>query len=274
MIKEEAGLSQDAIQILRSMRRAILRTILVRDADTHGSVARDFLVWSQLRILLDPSAGRVGIGRIATEEIGGFELAGRARKIVDASGVASPVRDALKELGDQSFIAGEDLAAAFLDFRASSDRLKNLAAAIVAGLALDRSLAAPGYQLPVHEVLAASIPAYADDTAVRDNWRPTAELLALSPKGQRIDLVEQLVDESTRKRWASLKNDEVTERVLDAVTRAPGWVHPLLRFDINGAIAARTSQLEAAERPLRGSSRPIASCASTQMVWPSRSLER
>lgn len=247
-IKEEAGLSQDAIQILRSMRRSILRTALVRDADTRGDVARDYLVWAQLRLLIgEYRTGRVGMGRIGTEGIGGIELAARARKIVDASGVSGPVADALQELGRQTFVTADDLGEAFLDFRASDDRLKNLAAAIVAGLALDRSLAAPGYQLPVHEALASAMPRFAEDSAVRDNWQPTADLLALSPKGQRIGLAEGLVDEATRQRWATLKNDEVTDRVLDAVKRSPSWVHPLLRFDVSGAIAARASQSEAAE---------------------------
>jgi ParB family transcriptional regulator, chromosome partitioning protein len=248
VIKEDEGLSQDAIQALRELRRAVLRAILVADADRGGAVATDWLVWSQLRLLVGRDRhAAVGMERIGTEAIGALEVARKAAALVDASGIKDPVERALAELAEQSFLAGDDLVDAFLDYRSSPARLKHLAAAIVAGLAAQRSLAAPGYVRPIHDAVAVAA-GFEDPAAIRAlGWDPTAELLALSPKLPRIALVAETVDEVTRRRWRGLKNDELTDCVLRVAHAAEDWMHPLLAFNPTASAGARGELQEAAE---------------------------
>lgn len=229
-IKEDAGLGKDAIELLRSLRRVLLRGALVRNADMHGDVGRDYLVWAQARQILGADTSiRVGMRRVHTDDIGGMELSLKARALIDETGAAAPYAEAIREISGQTFITGDDLAEAFADFQASTDRVKNLTAAIVAGFALERSLAADGYALPIHDAIAVATCA-ADLAVVRETWTPSAGLIALTPKSQRPDLVAGLVDEATRTRWLTMKGDEVTEHVLEAAKASGEWMHPLLRF--------------------------------------------
>ncbi|WP_294302788.1 ParB/RepB/Spo0J family partition protein [uncultured Sphingomonas sp.] len=243
-IKEEAGLGKDAIELLRSMRRVLLRSALVRNADMHGDVGRDYLVWAQARQILGADTGsRVGMRRLQTDDIGGFDLSQKARALIDETGAAGPYAAAIREVSAQSFMKGGNLVEAFLDFQASSDRLKNMTAAIVAGFALERSLSADGYALPIHDAVAVATCA-ADPAVLRETWTPSAGLVALTPKSQRPELVAELVDDATRDVWRTKKGDEVTEHVLRAATASEEWVHPLLRFDPPSCTAG---QKEAAE---------------------------
>ncbi|HET9512084.1 MAG TPA: hypothetical protein VFO80_13125 [Sphingomonas sp.] len=243
-IKEDAGLGKDAIELLRSMRRVLLRGALARNADMNGDVGRDYLVWGQARQILGADTStRIGMRRLQTDDIGGFELSQKARALIDETGAAGPYAAAIREISAQSFMTGSDLVEAFLDFQASADRLKNLTAAIVAGFALERSLAADGYALPIHDAVARATCA-ADPAVIRETWTPSAGLVALTPKSQRPELVADLIDETTRDRWRTMKGDDVTEHVLGAAKASGEWVHPLLRF---GASSTQTEQQEAAE---------------------------
>lgn len=225
-IKEDTGASQDTIQIMRALRRAVLRAILVADADTGGDVSTDYLVWAQIRATLDMKAAPVGMTKLPTEDIGGFDLAARAREQLEVSGVARSVGDVLRELSSQPFITLSDLDAAFLTYRAASRRLKELSAAIVAGQALARSLNAEGYRLPIHDLVAAEA---RGDEAVRAHWTPTATFLDLFPRAQQLALAEDM-DAATLKRWSGLKPAAARDAVLDHLTSQADWVHPLLRF--------------------------------------------
>lgn len=243
-IKEDVGLGKDAIELLRSMRRVLLRGALARNADMHGDVGRDYLVWAQARQILGADTStRIGMRCLRTDDIGGFDLSQKARALIDETGAAGPYAAAIREVSAQSFITGSDLVEAFLDFQSSADRLKNMTAAIVAGFALERSLAADGYALPIHDAVARATCA-ADPAVIRETWTPSAGLVALTPKSQRPELVADLVDDATRDRWRTLKGDEVTQHVLGAAKASGEWVHPLLRF---GASTAGDEQLEAAE---------------------------
>lgn len=247
-IKEDTGLGQDSIQILRALRRAILRAVLVADADTGGDVATDYLVWAQLRLTLDLRSSGVGMGKLPVETIGGYDLAQRARTQLEASGVAAPVAEALRELSAQPF-ATLDPVPGFRAYLTTSRRLKALAAAVVCGQALDRSLNAPGYALPIHDAVAAEARGDADD-AVRAHCSPTAELIELFPRAQLLVLFTPALDPAEAKRWDGMKVAALRTAALEHALADETWVHPLLRFDPppdDRAGADTIEQAEAAE---------------------------
>jgi ParB family chromosome partitioning protein len=228
-IKEEAGLSQDAIQILRAVRRQILRAALIHDANDVGEVARDYLIWAQLRMLAGAEhSSRTGMCRLNTETIGGFELGEKARVHMDAMPAKATIDDALVQLTRQPFFTDQDLGAAFRKFRATDQRLKDLAAAFVAGAALERSLNAPGYSLPIHNVVAEE--AYATDVEVlREHWTPTEAFLGLFPAKQRLALADGVAPPDQIRRWSTLRTADLTRAMLPALEQQ-AWMPELLTF--------------------------------------------
>ncbi len=244
-LRDEAGLTADTIEILRSQRRMILRARMIDAVDRPGDdiVAADFLVWSQLRLhLTRGTISTVGAAHLHGAS-GDPEVTREHLKPMPAQAIWS---GALRELQEQSFLTDANLGNAFLDYRASADRLKGLATAVVAGLALERSLDADGYRIGVHDALAHQLELDAD-TAVRRYWTPTAELLARIPKEQRAAIAQPFVETATFAPWSRLKDPELTTNVLQVVTglhpatrpavadEAADWVHPQLRFRAIGA---------------------------------------
>lgn len=257
-IKQQEGIGQETIDILRSVRRFAMRAALVEDARDRGTVATDFLVWSQLRLLLDQRATihTVGIGKIGGASTGPMG----AHSFLEAMPATKTMSYAVFELTQQTFITGDDLGEAFLDYRASADTMKQLAAAVVTGLALERSLNAADYRLPVHEALAAQLDLDSEE-GFRRHWTPTADLLDRIPRDQRLAIAEPFVERAAFAGWSRLKSTELTRSVLSVVTgsaewlrdavrvQASSWVHPLLRFGAPPAEAdEQTRQIsEAAE---------------------------
>ena len=242
-IREEQGLSAESVDILRSQRRMILRGMLVDDANEDGQAGLDYLVWTQLRLAMDMDArpSKLGIGNKAGADSDPAVAAEHVR--------AMPGRtiwhEALDELRRQSFVTGEDYAEAFADYRASEQRLKNLAAAAVAGWSLERSLAAGGYVIAVHDELARQIGVnrFDHDEVVRRYWTPTEQLLGRIPTRQALAIAEPFVEPEAFTSWAKAKAAEIARRLTQIVTGQPvhglradrrraaaTWVHPLLRF--------------------------------------------
>ena len=155
-------------------------------------------------------------------------------------------------LSAEHFITGPDRAAAFAAFVAADDVTKRLAAAVVAGLAIERSANAPGFQMSPHDAIAQF--SGADDEYIRLLWSPTAEFLEMLPKPQLLAIVEPIVGTETFDAWSKVKATELPALVADALgggghavaTRnrraASAWVHPLLQF----ASLASTSKAKAA----------------------------
>lgn len=253
-IKEEEGLTQDNILVARAYRRQILRGLLIDDARAGGDVAADYLVWSQLRMLVARGTGNtssaLGIRSLSESSVTGAFQA--LQKITDALGEQPATRtiaQALFELESQTFVTDPDLGDAFLDFRCSPTSLKRLAAAVVTGIALEGSLAAPGYARRSHEVAVwqmlppmAFVDGYADEQ-VRRHWTPKPSFLTALPKPQLLAIAEPFVDAKTHAAWGKLKSAELVDHVArvlagahpsikaDAREAAARWVHPLLRFD-------------------------------------------
>ncbi|MGI4732911.1 MAG: ParB/RepB/Spo0J family partition protein [Janthinobacterium lividum] len=261
-IKEETGLTKEGIDALRSIRRAILRTALVRDAREGRTLARDYLIWAQLRMLVSPTGDdfgtaterQTGIRRLAA---GGLETDGDvARGIIGASEAGKEWGKAVASLQQRSFCRDKDLGGAFLDFLAADEATRALAAAIVAGLALERSLDAFGYDIAVHDVLAVRA-RLSHPANIRRWWTPTAAFLRLIPRAEQLAIAEPLMERAVFGTWQRLRIDELLPLVLKLVTgkatnvrksmatAAADWVHPLLAFRVDAGRAA-PAQEEAA----------------------------
>jgi ParB family chromosome partitioning protein len=260
-LRQEDGLSAESVQVFRSLRRAILRGMLVNDARAGSAVGLDYLVWTQLRLAMDMDArpSKLGIaGKTGAESDPEY-----AREHVRAMPAHADWCEALEDLRVQSFVTSEDLSDAFADYRASEARLKN----VVAGWSLERSLAADGYVVPVHDELARQmgVAAYNHDKRIRGYWTPTEGLLARIPTRQALAIAEPFVEPEPFGAWAKARAAEVVRRLTQLVTgeqvrgaradraaTAAAWVHPLLRFlpappEPKAHQAAAAEQLEAAE---------------------------
>jgi ParB family chromosome partitioning protein len=164
-----------------------------------------------------------------------------ARPVMGSLQASKRWRDALDRLTREPFIQDDDMAAAFRAFRSASISTKQLAAAAVAGLALERSLAGGTFDLPVHDAVAAEC-GVIDDADFRRLWEPSAEQLAILPTHHRLAIAEPFVERITLGAWQRLKSADLTARVLEVVTgtaagvratmatAAATWVPALLRF--------------------------------------------
>jgi ParB family chromosome partitioning protein len=257
--RDELGVNANGIEVARSLRRSLLRAILIEDAQRGGDVARDYLVWSQLR------AAVFDFGR--TVDTGAFTIsAGMYDSTADPVANlpflkdcrASEVWDeAVAFLKEQSFITSKNLGGAFIDFQAADPHVKMLAAAVVAGISLKRSVNADGYRIEVHDVVAnATCRSYPE--ALRELWTPTTAFVDLLPKAKRLEQIADMVDAKTFAAWGKRKAAEISDLVVKvmtgrspslkagAVSKAKAWVHPLLTFGRPDVLEASVAEREAA----------------------------
>ena len=240
--KDEHGVTSDALEVMMSIRRELLRALLVQDAQRGGNVGRDYATWSALRVAIGPdSSAEIGARGIASGgTIGAHDLAEKAKLHVDQHFAHDVWLGAVRQLSAEHFITGPDRAAAFAAFVAADDATKRLAAAVVAGLAIERSANAPGFQMSPHDTIAQFIGA--DDEDIRLLWSPTAEFLEMLPKPQLLAIAEPIVGTETFDAWSKVKAIELPALVANVLgggghavaTRnrpaASAWVHPLLQF--------------------------------------------
>lgn len=227
-------LKPEALVALSAVRKVILRAGLIDDALMGEAVGWDLLVFSQARALLKPGA-RLGIRTIANEAVDALsnDAFTLAREHAGATEASSVCNQAFARISRQAFIKDDDPVTAFAAFCDADDEVKRLTAAIVAGMALERSLASPGYERPLHDEVARRV-GIETDGCIRHYWAPTGDMLDLLPKTQRLAIAEPFVDRATIATWAKIKSGELTTAVLALLTRAgskgASWVHPLLRF--------------------------------------------
>lgn len=244
-IKHEHSLTADALQVMRSLRRGVLRCSLLDDAERGGTYGHDYAIWSLLRFELRGGYGfEVGARRLGTGYEPSIEHAEAIQPHVKRSLAGQRWNKEMAELGNHPSMADADLAAAFRLYFREEAEWKNKAAAFLAGLMLERSLSAPGYQIPVHDVLAAGTGLTTPETYLYAE--PTEELIDMLPKAQRLALAEPHVDKMAFGTWAKLKAGELTAPVTRALRKAK-WVHPLLRFERPPVHPAQADVREAAE---------------------------
>lgn len=249
-IREEEGLAAETVEIMKSMRRAIMRAALVDDATKHsGAIGRDYFIWSQLRAQLAIGQPSQALGIVALHGLDAGPEGGRA--FVAAMPAAQRWGLALSRLTQRPFISNPDLPAAFRAYITEPEEVKDFAGAVLAGLTLRRSLAAPGYDLPIHDELAAFLDLH-DPTRIRSYWTPTEALLERIPVKQRLAIAEPFVERAAFAPWSRQKGAEITRLVLGVVTGksegmretiaalAARWVHPLLAFGAAPGTLART----------------------------------
>lgn len=259
--KEEHGVTSDALECMMSMRRELLRALIVEDARRGGEVGRHYATWAMLRVAIGvdnaASVGARGIAQGGT--IGAFELAQKAQTLVEQQVAHDVWLGAVSEISAESFVTEKDRAAAFVDYLNASEMTKRLASAVVAGLALERSANAPGFQMAAHDALA--LFARGTDAQVRKLWSPTGEFLGMLPKPQQLAIAGTIVGSSCLEKWEKLKVAELPALVAQALAggghavppskraAAAAWVHPLLRFEqLDFAKPAAPTELaEAAE---------------------------
>lgn len=250
-VREEHGLGSAGLHVVRSLRRELLRALLVLDAETGGDLARDYLTWAQLRLALTSDrASAVGAqGLSSAMELIEEREPAEVRPHLDACEAHAVWTRACETIAAQDFITEPDPAQALSAYVAAGPDTKALAEAVLAGLALLRSANTDGWRIAAHDRLAQL--AGGSDDALRALWSPEPEFLALFSKAQRIALAEPHFGPSVTASWSKLKDEDLAQAAARAFagnplsTRQLRWVHPLLSFGANAPADAATK--EAAE---------------------------
>ncbi|OJY68667.1 MAG: hypothetical protein BGP16_05370 [Sphingobium sp. 66-54] len=235
-IREALGLSQDGVQIMRSVRTEILRAALVIEAgDKASGLATDYLIWSLARGRFGPTYATAGYSEYAHER-GIADLAYDrdtvpqvADRHVEPTAAHAIWTRAVEDLRAHPSMTERDRVAALRAFRAESPEWKQWAAAIVVGGALKRTANADGYKVPLHDELAAQA-GVADPAVLRSFVEPAEAMVELLPRAQRIELARPYVDDATFRNWSKLKASELVAPVTRALKRAADFVHPMLCF--------------------------------------------
>lgn len=263
-VKAEHGFTADGLQVVRSLRRGILRGLLLDDAidAAAGTLARDYLIWAQLRgELTGEGSGKLGLRLLGAAWRPGDDAEPRefvAPHLQECPG-HTLFKALLAELKTLPAFTDTDPAAAFLAYRALAEEEKNLAAALLACLALERSANAAGWKVPVHDTLAALAGGTTERIRARW-WKPLASFFGLLPKLRRLELVQGLVDAPILATWAK-HNDRTVSGAVAGVfdpaahsdparaALAGSWLHPLLDFGLAFDPTATPAELVEAPPP-------------------------
>lgn len=229
-IRDGHGLSKEGVEIMRSVRQAMLRAALIQEARSNlsGDLGSDLLVFCLARDrLTHPS-------RASDRGMAGFAV----RHDVQPPSVADHVnrteaqriwREAVERLKAHRSMTEPDLVTAFDAFIGEDHAWKNEAAAIVAGCALERSADADGYRIDLHDYVATQA-GYDVPAKMRSLVEPTDEMVELMPREHRLKWAKLVTDEATYRRWEKLKASALVAPLGKALRKSKAWVHPLLWF--------------------------------------------
>ncbi|WP_395391420.1 ParB/RepB/Spo0J family partition protein [Novosphingobium sp. BL-8A] len=246
-VKEEHGLTAHGLQAMRSIRREILRALLVDNADEGGSAGRDYLVWSQLRSeLVKGTLDRhVGARGLSSEWRGAddTEPTDYVAPLLEETWAHAVWTQAVQRLQAEPFMTIEDLGEAFLAFYRARDDIKRRAGAVLAGLAMLRSANTPGWRVDAHDALASVCPI--SDVDARTYWSPTPRFVSLFPRLKRLEFAQGQVDAESFRSWNKLTDPVLISATSAVLTEDKGWVHSLLSFGVaNGPANGATRQYE------------------------------
>ena len=245
IVRDRHGLTADGLNICRSLRRDLLRGLLLAAAASEDEnryfAPRNYLTWSQLRGELtrdrDALTGARGLASEGWTEAA-REPAELLRGQRDGQVAAEIWNQALTEVSGHPAFRQEDPALAFRTYLAAEPGFKALAEAVLAGLALVRSANTPGYIVTVHDALAEILGA--SDEGLRQLWEPTPSFTGLFGKLKRLELAQPFVEPASFKDWHKLKDKPMSGAVAAALqglqegengAAAKRWIHPLLAFE-------------------------------------------
>ncbi len=252
-VKDIHGLTADGLQVMRSIRREVLRAMLADDADEGGTIGRDYIVWSQLRMALEKGVRPSHVGaRGLSSEWNGTEDAEPidfVTPLLEETAAQTVWLSAIEKIRAELFVTIEDPAEAFRAFYFAPEKAKRRAGAVLAGFALLRSANTPGWRIGAHDVVAELFAATGEE--VRRYWSPTARFVTLFPRLNRLGLAQPHVGEEEFRSWNKLNDQVLTGATVGVLAQAAGWVHPLLSFGVadsseNGA-SEQSGSREAAE---------------------------
>lgn len=231
--RDEHGLTATGLEVCLSIRRDILRWGLVTEAHASGGMAVSFVIFALLRTELGKeSAAQLGVRQLSSAY---GQEDNEDRELVKAY-CQSPARDAfaaeVERLMAADWITEKDLGAAFSRFLAIGLGAQDRAAAVLAGLLLKRSANAPGFKVPLHDVLADAIGLDAAQT--RRAWSPDHHFTGLLPKLKRLELAQPFVPADAFKQWKTLTDKPLAAAAAHVLAARPDWVHPVVSFDFAG----------------------------------------
>ena len=222
------GPSFEALTVARTVRREILRALLVEEANNGDGdpLAMDYLVWGQLRQVINGDGAHV-TGLLGDGEAIEHDATGLAARHLRAIEAHRRWNDAIEDIAQRPFITEPDGSIAFAHYVSASLPVRARAAAVLVGLMLARSANADGLRISVHDRLADLADVTRDAPAILA--RPTPEFLGLFPKADRLALVQPHVDASELRHISILRDREISRAIADRLS-AIDWVHPLLAF--------------------------------------------
>ena len=230
-VKAEHGLTADGLDVARALRRELLRAFLIQDTRSGSPIARDYLIWSQLRSEMkrenETDTGARPIRRDHT--LHGEGNPDLARSVLDDAIAHHIWTEACNSIAAEEFMRAEDMAESLTFFFEAPQEVRDLAAGVLAGLALIRSANTPGFRVGAHDRLARHLAA--SDAKVRVIWEPSASFTGLFPKMKRLELAQPHVDPAAFKSWVKADDRTLTGATAGALAAARGWVHPLLTFE-------------------------------------------
>lgn len=246
IVKDEYGLTADGLQLVRSLRRAFLRCLLLDGSARGSNAATDYLVWTQARALIGHQLpAQTGARAIVGDWHDGADRAptGLFESFADDLPAEAKWNDAVDQLKAAEFMVEQDPAESFRLYLDLEPHWKKRAAAIVAGTALLRSADTPGWRVGAHDVLARACGAPGQDMAatLRQWWTPTAKWLGVFGRLFRLGVTQQFVDAATHAGFTRLKDGDITaaaaaaldpenHKDADARHRAARWLPPILAF--------------------------------------------
>lgn len=206
--REQHGLSKDAIEVMRSIHRMTLGTALL-GSSIGQRLAADYLIFVLARGML-----RRGEGADTPADLGVDSLPRHdydpaiARDDLAVQPGTDAQRGELERVREQRWMTEKDPAQALRFFINAPQIERTRAAAAAAVMMLARSLNAPGYVMPVHQVLAELL--NIDDLAVRETWTPDERFFERLPKARQLEAIRE-VDSAAADRLKNLGLTEMKE---------------------------------------------------------------
>lgn len=246
--RDDYGLTADGLQLVRSLRRSLLRRLLLDQSTKCGGwLVTNYLVWAQARALFDKALpAQTGCRAIVGEWHDGADKPPVGLYESFATDVAAE-QEWLAAVGDliaQPFMTEKDSAVSLQLFLDAPTHWQTRTAAIVAGAALLRSADTPGWRVAAHDVLARACGA--DPAKLRRWWQPSPRWIGLFGRMFRLATVQPFVDAATHAGFVRLKDPDLTAAAVTAIDpanhsdpaardRAATWLPDLLGFGADRA---------------------------------------